>query len=148
MKINWGTGLAIAMGAFMIFILSFVYKTFTDRSYDHHLVSEEYYNDEINYQQEIDALANAKKLNEPIQLENTEKGVLITFPSDVATKKVTGTIDFQRASDVKLDLNLPISLTSNKFLIPEEKLAKGLYNVKIDWKVDTTKYLYKEKYTY
>lgn len=148
MKINWGTGLAIAMGAFMIFILSFVYKTFTDRSYDHHLVSEEYYNDEINYQQEIDAVTNAKKLNEPIQLENTKKGILITFPSDVVTKKVIGTISFQRASDIKLDFNLPISLTSNKLLIPKEKLAKGLYNVRIDWQVAAVKYLYKEKYTY
>jgi len=148
MKINWGTGLAIAMGAFMIFILSFVYKTFTNKSYDHQLVSKEYYKDEINYQQEIDALVNAKKLNEPIQLKNTEKGILITFPSDVVGKKVKGTIAFQRASNVKLDFSLLIDLKENTFLIPDKKLAKGLYNVKIDWKVGTIKYLYKEKYTY
>lgn len=148
MKINWGTGLAIALGAFMIFILSFVYKTFTNKSYDHQLVSKEYYKDEINYQQEIDAEANAKKLNEPIQLKNTEKGILITFPSDVATKKVKGTIAFQRASNVKLDFDLAIELTNNTLLILDKKLARGLYNVKIDWQVGTTKYLYKEKYTY
>ena len=148
MKINWGTGIALALGAFMIFILSFVYKTFTNDKYDHHLVSEEYYKDEVNYQQEIDAIANAKKLSEPIRLKNTEKGILITFPSDVVSKKVIGTINFQRASDVMLDFNLPINLMENKFLIPDEKLARGLYNVKIDWSVDTSKYLFKEKYTY
>ena len=148
MKINWGTGIAIALGAFMIFILSFVYKTFTDRSYDHQLVSEDYYKDEVNYQQEIDALTKAKKLNEPIQLENTDKGILVTFPSDVTTKKVVGTISFQRASDIKLDFDLAINLTNNKLLISDEKLVKGLYNVKINWQVATVEYLYKEKYTY
>lgn len=148
MKINWGTGIALALGAFMLFILSFVYKAFTNDKYDHHLVSEEYYKDEVNFQQEIDAVANAKKLNESIQLKNTEKGILITFPSDVANKKIEGTIDFQRASNVKLDFSLPISLAENKLLIPNSKLAKGLYNVRIDWSVGTTKYLLKEKYTY
>ncbi len=148
MKINWGTGVAIAMISFMVFILSFVYKTFTDRSYDHHLVSEEYYKDEVNFQQEIDALANARKLKELIVLENTDNGILITFPSDVADKKVEGVIAFQRASNIKLDFNLPINLKENKLLIRDKKLARGLYNVKIDWKAGAVKYLYKEKYTY
>ncbi len=148
MKMNWGTGLALAIAAFAVFILSFVYKTFTNDKYDHHLVSEEYYKDEVNFQQELDALTNAKKLNELVVLKNTGQGILITFPSDLSTKNIEGTIDFQRASDIKLDFNLPIKLTNNTLLIPTEKLAKGLYNVKINWKVDTTVYLFKDKYTY
>ncbi len=148
MKINWGTGVAIALGLFMIFILSFVYKTFTNDKYDHQLVSKDYYKDEVNFQQEIDALTNAKKLNELVILKNTDQGILITFPSDLSTKKIEGTIAFQRASNIKLDFNLPINLTNNTLLIPTKKLVKGLYNVKINWKVDTTTYLFKDKYTY
>ncbi|MCF6297097.1 MAG: FixH family protein [Flavobacteriaceae bacterium] len=148
MKINWGTGLAIVMFLFIVFILSFVYKTFTNDKYDHHLVSEEYYKDEINYQQEIDATSSAKKLNEPVTIKNTEKGIMIIFPSDLENKKIEGTIDFQRASNINLDLTIPIELTNNKLLISKEKLVKGLYNVKIDWSVNNTKYLFKEKYTY
>ncbi len=148
MKINWGTGLALALGAFAIFILSFVYKTFTNDKYDHHLVSEEYYKDEVNYQQEIDAVANAKRLNEPIQLENIEKGILITFPSDLATKQINGTIAFQRASNIKLDFDFPIDLSKNTLLIPADKLVEGLYSVKINWTVDTTAYLFKDKHMY
>jgi len=148
MKINWGTGLAIAMGAFMLFILSFVYKAFTNDKYDHHLVSEEYYIDEMNYQQEIDALVRANELKTNVKLITTEQGIRVVFPLEVELNKIKGTVDFQRASDVKLDFSLPIVLSKNEFLIPENKLVKGLYNVKVDWSIDTTRYLFKDKYTY
>lgn len=148
MKINWGTRVAIAMVAFMIFILSFVYKTFTNEKYDHHLVSEEYYKDEMNYQQELDAIANVRKLKETVEIKNTDNGIKITFPTDVSLKNIVGTIQFQRASNVALDIKLPVKLTNNIQLIPKEKLVKGLYNVKIKWKINETKYQFNDKYTY
>ena len=52
-KISWPMGIIIAMTAFVIFILSFVYKVTFLPAYDHHLVSEDYYKDELHYQQEI-----------------------------------------------------------------------------------------------
>ena len=39
MKINWGTGIVIAFGLFMIFILSFVYKVQSNQKYDNELVN-------------------------------------------------------------------------------------------------------------
>jgi len=146
MKLNWGQSIALAMLAFMIFILSFVYKTFTNKSYDHHLVSEQYYKDEINYQQEIDAVANAMRLTENVKLVKTQKGLEIIFPTEV--KGITGTIGFQRPSNTKLDLNLPVKLKSSKVFISKDQLVNGLYNVKIWWKGNDTQYLFKEKYTY
>jgi nitrogen fixation protein FixH len=146
MKLNWGQSIALAMLAFMIFILSFVYKTFTNKSYDHHLVSEQYYKDEINYQQEIDAVANAMRLTENVKLVKTQKGLEIVFPTEV--KGITGTIGFQRPSNTKLDLNLPVKLESSKVFISKDQLVNGLYNVKIWWKGNDTQYLFKEKYTY
>ena len=59
-KINWGTGIVIAIVLFIAFILSFVYKTIFMEEYEHHLVSEDYYKDELHYQEEIDKLNNAK----------------------------------------------------------------------------------------
>jgi len=148
MKLNWGHYIAIAMISFMLFILYFVYNTFTQPSHDHHLVSEDYYKDEINYQQEIDAMANAKKLSAAVTLVNTANGIKVSFPSEINFKEINGTINFQRASDVKLDFNLPIQLNNNELLIPTEKLVKGYYNVKIDWSANNTKYLLKEKHYY
>lgn len=148
MKINWGIRVAIAMVAFMIFILSFVYKTFTNERYDHHLVSEEYYKDEMNYQQELDAISNARKLRKSVGLVNTDNGIKIIFPTDVSLKNIRGTIQFQRASNVALDIELPIKLTNNTLLISKEKLVEGLYNVKIKWEINKIKYQFNDKYTY
>jgi len=148
MKLNWGHYLALAMVAFMIFILSFVYKTFTRESYDHHLVSKNYYKDEMNYQQEINAMDNAKKLTENVKIVNTAEGVNITFPTTMDFSKIKGKIDFQRANNVKLDFSLPINLKSNSLLIPKDKLVAGYYDVKIDWEANGVKYLFKENHKY
>ena len=53
-KISWPTGIILSIIAFMVFILSFVYKATFLPEYGHHLVSEEYYKEELNYQKEME----------------------------------------------------------------------------------------------
>ena len=144
-KINWGQSLALVMLAFMIFILSFVYKAFADKRYDHHLVSEEYYKDEINFQQEIDAEANANKLSKKVTLTTSDMGALILFPDDFT--ELEGKIQFQRAADEKLDFTIPFHL-QNKYsvLVPLDSIVPGYYDVKIRWKSKGKDYLFKDKY--
>ena len=147
-KISWPTGIVLSIIAFMVFILSFVYKvTFLD-DYDHHLVSEDYYNDELNYQQEIDKLNNAAALPENIKALTNEEGILIRFPSQFKSSDITGTIYFKRSSTAKIDFEIPIVLTENSILIKKENLVRGLWNVRIDWKHKEEEYLFKEKITY
>ncbi len=62
MKLNWGTAVVIAMISFMVFILTFVYRSAVMDEYQHELVSEDYYGDELHYQEEIDKLNNASAL--------------------------------------------------------------------------------------
>ena len=50
-KISWSAGIVIAMVSFMVFILSFVYKSIAMDEYQHELVSEDYYKDELHYQE-------------------------------------------------------------------------------------------------
>ena len=145
MKINWGQGIAIFMVLFMAFILSFVYKAFTMDSYDHHLVSKEYYKDEVNYQQEMEAVANANKLKNNVRIQNNEQGVLIIFPN---LPNLEGKVDFQRPSNPKLDVILPIAINDGVMQIPKEKLVEGLYHVRIKWTSDEVTYLFKDKHFY
>ena len=147
-KISWPTGIIIAMSAFIIFILSFVYKATFMPQYDHHLVSEDYYKDELNYQQEIDKLNKAATLKEDITLTKVAEGLLIKFPAEFDAEKITGTISFQRPSNDKIDFELPIKLTTADYLIAKENLVQGIWNVKIEWVVNGTTYLFKEKLMY
>jgi len=147
-KISWPTGIIISLAAFVIFILSFVYKVMFLPQYDHHLVSEDYYKDELNYQQEIDKLNEAAELKQNITYKKIDLGLLISFPSEFEASQIEGTIYFQRLSNNKIDFQLPINLETNDLLIPEEKLVEGRWNVKIEWSVNNNTYLFKEKIMY
>ena len=116
--------------------------------YQHELVSEDYYKDELHYQEEIDKLNNAKALSQDISLVNSKDGILITFPTDIEENSISGSVYFQRLSNEKLDFTEQIKLTNHQQLIPVEKLISGKWIVKIDWKTGKDEYLYKESWFY
>ena len=147
-KISWPTGIVIAMSAFIIFILSFVYKATFMAQYDHQLVSEDYYKDELNYQLEIDKLNKAAELREDVTLTKVAEGLLINFPIEFDAKKITGTISFQRPSNIKIDFQFPINLTTSSYLIAKKDLVEGIWNVKIEWTANNNIYLFKDKLMY
>ena len=132
----------------MLFILSFVYKTFTNKKYDHHLVTTEYYKDELNYQKEINAENNAKKLSRNVEINHTNNGIEIVFPDEFKHKKIEGTIHFLRSANDKLDFTIPIQLKDNKQQIADDKLVKGIYIVTIKWKDNDKAYQFKDNFYY
>ncbi len=147
-RLNWGTGIVIAMLSFMIFILSFVYKSLAMDEYQHELVSEDYYKDELHYQEEIDKLNNSHSLEQDIVLTNSKEGVLVSFPKNIVQESIVGSIYFQRLSNEKLDFTEQIKLSGHQQMIPVEKLVSGKWIVKIDWETGQDKYLFKESLFY
>jgi len=148
MKIKWSTAIVIAMISFIVFILSFVYKSVMMDEYQHELVSEDYYRDELHYQEEIDKLKKASELKEDVSLVRNSEGLTIRFPEDFDTSKITGTIYLQRPSNKSLDLRIPIELQQNNILIPDESLATGKYLVVVDWKYEASEYMFKDEIFY
>ncbi len=147
-RLNWPTGIVLAMISFMIFILSFVYKSIAVDQYQHELVSEDYYRDELHYQEEINKLNNSKTLEEDIQLSNVEKGIIVKFPEEIAANEISGLIHFQRLSNMKLDFSEEILLEGHEQLIPEEKLVSGKWSIRIEWNHGKEAYLYKTSWFY
>jgi nitrogen fixation protein FixH len=147
-RFTWPIGIVLALASFMIFILSYVYKATFDSKYDHHLVSDQYYKDELNYQKEIDEVNRGLNLKENITIIHENDGLLIKFPSEFDAKKIKGTIKFQRPSNYKLDFQLPINLTDKNVFISKKQLVEGIWKVKIDWNVDGRKFLFKQNITY
>ena len=146
MKINWGTGIVIAFGLFIIFILSFVYKVQSNQKYDNELVTKDYYKKEALVQGDIEKQENANALTNKVTIENTAEGVKIQFPADFDYSKINGKVSFYRPSSQKLDFEIPISLSSPHLLIPRSNLAGGLWDISIDWEYDGVKYLNKNSF--
>lgn len=148
MKMNWGTGVVIAMVSFMIFILSFVYRSVVMDEYQHDLVSEDYYKDELHYQEEIDKLNNAAKLNVNLTVSRTPEGLLLNFPDDMNPDMISGTLKIQRPSNKALDIELPVKLSGHEQLVPGDRLVSGKYLIWVDWKHGDSEYLLKEELFY
>ena len=148
MKINWGTAIVIAMISFIVFILTFVYRSAVMDEYQHELVSEDYYGDELHYQEEIDKINNASKLEVNVSLARSEEGLIIRFPEAMKTENITGTISLQRPSNKSLDLFMPIELSNSDLLIPDQKLASGKYILVVDWKYENSEYMFKDELFY
>ncbi|MFK5878406.1 MAG: FixH family protein [Flavobacteriaceae bacterium] len=146
MKINWGTGIVIAMVLFMSFIAFFVIKSF-DSDNKHFLVDEEYYKSELKYQEEIDKQENTKTLSSKVVILKTATGYVIEFPEEI-NEDTTGTISFLRPSSKVLDFEIPIAIIDNKMSFEHENLVSGNWNIRIDFKSNSEEYLVKRSITY
>ncbi|GAA4817219.1 FixH family protein [Litoribaculum gwangyangense] len=148
MKINWGTGIVLAFVGFISFIMYFIITMNVNDKYDHDLVTEDYYAEELAYQNDIDKLKNAKSLIQNITYELIDEGLIIHFPTNIDYKKITGNMFLYRPSNKQLDFETPISLSKPYLLIPDKRLVDGRWNIKIDWQYDGESYLYKETINY
>ena len=148
MKINWGTGIVIAFVSFIAFIMYFVINMSTNKKYNHDLVTEDYYKEELLHQNEIDKENNAKSLNQNISWTKTKDGILISFPENLEYSKIKGKVFLYRPSNKTLDSEISISLSNSDMLIPKTRLLDGRWNIKVDWKYDGKSYLFKESIVY
>lgn len=146
-RINWGTGVVIAFGTFMVFILFFVFLVQSDKKYDNELVIENYYKYETGLQKQLDKEDLAENLIEKLVVSQDEKALKISFPKNFDFKNITGKVSLYRPSDQKLDFEIPISLSSNDLLIPKSQLADGRWDIILDWNYNNVGYLNKEQLT-
>ena len=116
--------------------------------YDHDLVSEDYYADELKYQDQINKLKNSKTLENNIDYQKTTDGLLIKFPKELDYTKIKGKMFLYRPSNKQLDFETAISLSNSYLLIPDKRLVDGRWNIKIDWQYKGKSYLFKESIVY
>lgn len=148
MKINWGTGLVIGMIAFIAFIMYMVTTMMTDDRYNHDLVTEEYYEKDLQYQKEIDAESKGNTFSVPVRTERSDQGLVLYFPPEVDSGKVNGKVSLYRPSNERLDFDLPLVVSNGSMLIPNARLLDGRWDIRVDWEYQGENYLFKEAFTY
>ena len=148
MKINWGTGIVLAFIGFIGFIMYFIIQMSVNKKYDHDLVVEDYYKQELQFQNDINKEENSKSLKENVYWVKTDEGLLITFPKDLNENEIKGKVFLYRPSNKQLDFEIPISISNHNLLIPDSRLLDGRWNIKIDWKYKESSYLFKEEIIY
>jgi hypothetical protein len=135
MNFNWGHGIALFFTIFVCLMVYFVIKT---TQIDHSLVSEQYYKDDLNYQEIIDKKKNVKSLGSDFSVvtNNQENKIEVNFPQEL--KNVVGTIKFMKPqnklSDIIFNYSLDTSSIKTAYVVNYTDLKeKGKWNVLLEW---------------
>jgi len=139
-KLNWGHGVAIALGSFIVFILFLIF-VFSHGMKNSELISNDYYQDELTYQQVIDAKNNAETLVQKPAYSQDKNGITIVFPQSISVDDSKVNFTLFRTDDGNLDVKKEIVLDGSKqFTIPSKVLSAGSYTLKIKWKENKKPY--------
>jgi hypothetical protein len=131
MKISWGTGIAIGIIVFVVISLSMTVIFMTQ---DVHLVTDDYYEKTLTYQEEIDKQSRTIALNDEVRINFNGKMINLLFPSEYLNKNISGEIYFYRPSNPALDFKIPLQLSKNgDQFIPIERIEKGFWRIKLQW---------------
>jgi hypothetical protein len=138
---NWGRGIIIGMGLFMTFITVLV-VILMSKNVD--LESEDYYQREINYEQELTAMRNANQQDHRISVGLSGEYVVVQVPDSVNFTNVS--VYLRRPNNSNDDQFFKLNNSKN-LLIPVSKLHKGNYGIEISYYVGDKPCLQKENLT-
>ena len=131
MKINWGAGIAILYLGFVAMILLLVGMSASQKI---DLVTDHYYEEELQFQDKINKIKRAKELAEPLVWQVNDAGLLIRYPKAFAGNPLTGKVRFYCPSNDKNDRIFAVDQKNNEQFIPSSKIPEGRYHLQIDWK--------------
>lgn len=133
-KFTWGHGIALALACFIGFILYLIF-IFPIGKQTSDLVSDNYYQDELEYQKVIDAKKNADQLSQKPFFAQLPYGIRIAFPKETIDAGQQVHFELYSTNDKEKDKKQNVNLdNNNSFLVPKEMLSTGSYILKVRWK--------------
>ena len=86
-RLNWGWGIAIFYGVFLVLAIGSAIFTTT---LDYHLVSDDYYQDGIDYQQQINKVQRTADIGESVKWIYNQNSQIVQFqfPDKLSSGKI------------------------------------------------------------
>jgi hypothetical protein len=139
---GWAIGI---VGVFVLFVLGILALVLMAMSREVDLVTDQYYDRELRYQDRIQAMERASKPENAIEVQEKMDSLVLVYPPAPTGRKVTGNCMLYRPDNPRLDRVVP--MTPNEIgrqVVPTAGLMPGLWRVKMEWKVGGVEY-YQEK---
>lgn len=137
MKISWGYKITFLYCSFAGMIIFMVYMSMQQSI---ELVSDNYYEKTLHYEEQIERMKNSNLPQNKIRFTQDKEKFEITFPEQ---KYVSGEVKFFKPDNSRLDFAIHID-KKNKLSYDTSKLAKGKWQLQINWLVDNIS-VYNEK---
>ena len=124
-KFNWGWGITLFMIGFISFMGYLTYKAF---SIDFDLVADDYYAQELVYEEHLTHLRNSAALDSRPEILLTDQNLRLVFPSGTQPDKVSGKLHFYDPASRDKDRFLDIVLNEEgEMNLPLEQLSSSLF---------------------
>jgi hypothetical protein len=139
---NWGTKILIVYVAFVSGIVFMVVKSSTQNS---DLVTKDYYEQELKYQDKIEQIKRTAALSAPVECKTGDNVITILFPGDFTGKKLVGEALVYCPSDQKNDFKKVFTVQDQALQIAIPEGRKGMYELHLNWQDGGVSYYFEKK---
>ncbi len=137
MKISWGHKILFVYLAFVVGILVLAFMA-NQQKFD--LVTPNYYDAELKFQNVIDEKQRVAELSAPPKISHSVNSISVQLPDEFLNKEVKGEIYLSRPSDASKDFKTNFTTAKSFAEISLNKNLSGAYEVKLSWQADGKTY--------
>jgi hypothetical protein len=137
MKFNWGTGIFIFLGLFLLASAAFI--IFAVRQ-DVNLVHKDYYEKGVDYTEQMNVNSRSAEFKNAFSATVHSDFLKIDIEEKLAVQIDSGTVLLFRPSNSKNDISVSVVKSANVVLIPKKDLLQGRYIMKFSWYSGGIKY--------
>jgi hypothetical protein len=139
-QMNWGKWIVVS---FLLFVGLMATIVTISMKQDVNLVSPQYYQDDLDYQHQLDRKNNAEALVEKPEISIANNQLRVFFGAQAVEG---GTVSVFRPSDNRLDQHFRLKSSADPLQVfPMKTLTKGAYRIKMQWLAKGKEY-YLEKF--
>ncbi|MEO8862477.1 MAG: FixH family protein [Ginsengibacter sp.] len=139
---NWGYKILVV---YVVFVVGIVFLVVKASSQKMDLVTTDYYDKELKYQEKIDAMNRVTGLSADVQYEIIRNKLSIVFPKDFAGKKIEGEVALYCPSDEDKDIRHNFSIKDAPLIVSMNANTKGNYELQLTWQADGKSYYFEKK---
>ncbi|MDX2283136.1 MAG: FixH family protein [Bacteroidia bacterium] len=128
---NWGWRIALLYLGFVAMIIALVAASSMQ---EFHLVTPDYYAEEVKYETRMGEIRNSQSLSEPVQIrmDLASRSLRVKFPDGLSG--IQGEVKLYRPSDARLDRSWPAGPDETGLQqIDLSSLQSGRWRVKVAW---------------
>jgi hypothetical protein len=148
MKINrnlWPLGV---IGAFALFFVGMATVVVIASTHRDHLVADNYYEQELSFQGQIDSADRAKKSGATVTFDSATGQVVIALAVGQLQEKLPGTVVLYRPSEPKLDREFLLEPKADGTqILNVSQLKPGPWLVRVAWKSGVESFYLEQKFT-
>lgn len=139
---TWGTKIVVV---FSLFVAGMLYMVVKSSRQNIDLVVPDYYEQELKYQDVIDARVRTQALSEAVSCKVKDDSISVVFPKEMRDVSIKGELWLYCIADKRKDMKQEFSANTGTVHIPINALNKGLHEVKISWQVNGLSYYHNQK---